>query len=83
MLRPSLAWEQFCSWDRHGHFQEQTKPRLRMRLCSEILAAYSFPVSTIWVKWPPKPDPVKRRPPTTRLFYLAELAVPLGYMFVT
>jgi hypothetical protein len=40
-------------------------------------------VFTIRVKWPPKPDPVKRRPPTARRFYLAELAVPLGYIFVT
>jgi hypothetical protein len=29
---------------------------------------------TIRVKWPPKPDPVKRRPPATRRFYLTELA---------
>src|SRR5271163_1516609 len=42
-----------------------------------------FSVFTIRVKWPPKPDPVKRRPPTARRFYLAELAVPVGYIFVT
>ena len=42
-----------------------------------------FSVFTIRVKWLPKPDPVKRRPPTARRFYLAELAVPVGYIFVT
>jgi hypothetical protein len=33
---------------------------------------------TIWVKRPPKPDPVKRRPPSARHFYLTEPAVPSG-----
>jgi hypothetical protein len=32
------------------------------------------------VKWPPKPDLVKRLPPTPRCFYSAELAVSLGYI---
>jgi hypothetical protein len=42
-----------------------------------------FSASSIRVKWPPKLDPVKRRPPTARRFYLAELTVHLGYIFVT
>jgi len=36
-------------------------------------------VFSIRVKREPKPDPVKRRPPAARCFYLAEHAVPLGY----
>jgi hypothetical protein len=35
------------------------------------------------VKWTPKPDPVKRRPPTSRRFYFTEPAVPWMYIFVT
>jgi hypothetical protein len=34
-------------------------------------------IITIRVKWPAKPDPVKRRLSTIRRFYLTELAVPL------
>src|SRR4051794_464804 len=43
----------------------------------------NFPVSSIRVKWMPKPAPVKRRPPTACRFYFAEFAVPLVYIFVT
>lgn len=39
---------------------------------------YYFPVFTIWVKRPPKPHPVKRRPPSARRFYLMEPAMPSG-----
>jgi hypothetical protein len=34
-------------------------------------------VSSVRVKRPPKPVPVKRRPPTARRFYFTEPAVPL------
>lgn len=35
------------------------------------------------MKGPPKPDPVKRRPPITRRFYLTEYAVHLVHIYVT
>jgi hypothetical protein len=43
-----------------------------------LLHPATFFVYTVWVKGPPKPDPVKRRPPTTRRFYLTEPTVPSG-----
>jgi hypothetical protein len=36
-----------------------------------------FSAFTIWVKRPPKPGPVNRRPPAVRRFYFPEVAVPL------
>jgi hypothetical protein len=38
---------------------------------------YTFSVFTIRVKWPPKPDPVNRRPPAAHRFYFTKLTVPL------
>jgi hypothetical protein len=35
------------------------------------------------VKRPPKPEPVKRRPPIARRFYFPEPAVPCVYIFIT
>lgn len=40
-------------------------------------------VHAIRVKWTPKPDPVKPRPPTARRFYFTKPAVPWVYIFVT
>jgi hypothetical protein len=51
------------------------------RLRSYEAKLSDYPVFTIRARGPPKPDPVKRRPPTARRFYLTELTVSLGYIF--
>jgi hypothetical protein len=48
-----------------------------------VLFPRIYSVHAIRVKWTPKPDPVKRRPPTARRFYFTEPAVPWVYIFVT
>jgi hypothetical protein len=67
-LDPCLAWVR----------REQKAAAKSARFGVHFTQMYSFPVFTIRVKWPPKPDPVERRPPTTRHFYSTELALANG-----
>jgi hypothetical protein len=53
-----------------------SKPQVTRLALPQIFFSPSFAVSSIRVKWPPKPDPVKRQCQPPRRFYLAELVVP-------
>src|SRR5947207_10400791 len=61
--------------------QRERQGQVGLARCPFRVSLYS--VFSIRVKRPPKPDPVKRRPPTARRFYFTELAVPLVYIFVS